>query len=103
MAIFPIAIARESTVASYSVATAKNDLPSLIHRAQGGEHVVITRRGKPVAEIRPVVEATSLATTDGPKTDAEWDEWLRKRREARPRAAITSVELLNEMYDETPW
>jgi prevent-host-death family protein len=39
-------------MASYSVAQAKNQLPSLIDKAIGGEDVVITRHGKPVAEIR---------------------------------------------------
>lgn len=90
-------------MASYSVATAKNDLPSLIHRAQGGEHVIITRRGTPVAEIRAVSEVASIAPGDKPKTGMDWDEWVRKRRDAGPRLTITSVDLLNEMYDETPW
>jgi len=40
-------------MASYSIAEAKNKLPSLVDRAIGGEEVVITRHGKVVAEIRP--------------------------------------------------
>ena len=40
-------------MASYSIAEAKNQLPSLINKAIGGEEVVITRHGKVVAEIRP--------------------------------------------------
>jgi prevent-host-death family protein len=40
-------------MATYSVAEAKNRLPSLIDKALGGEDVVITRHGKPVAELRP--------------------------------------------------
>ena len=40
-------------MASYSIAEAKNQLPSLINKAIGGEEVVITRHGKAVAEIRP--------------------------------------------------
>ena len=40
-------------MASYSVAEAKDHLPSLINKAIGGEEVIITRHGKPVAEIRP--------------------------------------------------
>jgi prevent-host-death family protein len=40
-------------VASYSIAEAKNQLPSLINKALGGEEVVITRHGRVVAEIRP--------------------------------------------------
>jgi prevent-host-death family protein len=40
-------------MASYSVAEAKNKLPSLIDKAIAGDEVIITRHGKVVAEIRP--------------------------------------------------
>ena len=40
-------------MSTYSVAEAKAGLPSLIKRAMAGEEVIITRHGKPVAEIRP--------------------------------------------------
>ena len=36
-----------------STAEAKNRLPELIRAMEGGEQVVITRHGKPVAEIMP--------------------------------------------------
>lgn len=36
-----------------SVAEAKNRLPELIRAMEGGETVVITRHGKPVAQIAP--------------------------------------------------
>ena len=36
-----------------SVAEAKNRLPELIRAMENGENVVITRRGKPVAQIAP--------------------------------------------------
>jgi prevent-host-death family protein len=36
-----------------SIAEAKNRLPELIRAVEGGEKVVITRHGKPVAEIAP--------------------------------------------------
>ena len=42
----------ELDVTSYSVAEAKNTLPKLIDGALQGEEVVITRHGKPVAELR---------------------------------------------------
>jgi len=44
----------ELDVTSYSVAEAKNTLPKLIDGALQGEEVVITRHGKPVAELRSV-------------------------------------------------
>lgn len=36
-----------------SIAEAKNRLPELIRAVEGGEKVVITRHGKPVAQITP--------------------------------------------------
>lgn len=38
-------------MASYSVATTKDQLSALIERAQAGEDVVITKRGKAAARI----------------------------------------------------
>ena len=38
----------------YGVATTKDKLSSLIEKAVAGEEVVITRHGKPIAEIRVV-------------------------------------------------
>ena len=39
-----------------SIAQAKNRLPELIRAVEGGEKVVITRHGKPVAQITPAPE-----------------------------------------------
>lgn len=36
-----------------SIAQAKNRLPELIRAVEGGETVVITRHGRPVAQIAP--------------------------------------------------
>jgi prevent-host-death family protein len=77
----------EREVSTYSVAEAKNCLPSLIDKALGGEEVVITRRGKPVVELRPtVVKQTPPVGTD---------EWLFQRTRARPGVGLTSVQLLD--------
>jgi prevent-host-death family protein len=77
-------------VTAYSVADAKNSLPKLIDRALRGEEVVITRRGKPVAELRPASRRSAPATGT--------HEWLRARTRARPSVGLTSVELLDLMY-----
>ena len=53
MAISIAVLQREPDVTAYSVAEAKNTLPKLIDRALQGEEVVITRHGKPVAELVP--------------------------------------------------
>jgi prevent-host-death family protein len=83
-------------MASYSVAEAKNQLPSLIDKALGGENVVITRHGKPVAELRPPRLSPS------PKERKALYDHLAAEAAKRP-VNITAVDLLNEMYEEKPW
>jgi prevent-host-death family protein len=79
---------------TYSVADAKDSLPRLIDRALEGEEVVISRHGKPIVELRPVASARAKAP---PASYA----WLRTRRQARPAVGLTSVELLNQLYEDS--
>jgi prevent-host-death family protein len=79
-------------MSTYSVADAKNGLPRLIDLALQGEEVVISRHGKPVAELRPVAPVVRKAP---PATYA----WLQARRRARKAVGLTSVELLDQLYD----
>lgn len=68
---------------SYSVATTKDKLSSLIDKALAGEEVVITRRGKPAVKL---VKASGDAP---PKKDIRAGmEELRKWRETQPRLDI---------------
>jgi prevent-host-death family protein len=75
---------------------AKNKLSELLDRAERGEEVVITRRGKPVAKLVPVedhrdrekarqagrrIRALAEEMNLGP---FDWDEWKRYRDEGRP-------------------
>ena len=62
---------------AYSVADAKNNLPRLIDRALAGDEVVITRHGRPVAELRARPQEQKLAAP------ATYD-WLKAQRDARP-------------------
>ena len=78
---------------TYSVADAKNGLPKLIDLALNGEEVIITRHGKPVVELRPTVSA-------GARPAPGSYEWLRSRRLTPKGPPITSVELLNQMYED---
>ena len=82
---------REPDVTAYSVAEAKKTLPKLIDRALEGEEVVITRHGKPVAELRLVERR--------PTPPRGTLEWLRSRRDARPGVGLTSVEILDLLYE----
>ena len=76
---------------AYSVADAKNTLPKLIDRALQGEEVVITRHGKPVAELKPVRQQ--------PAAPAVIYSWLQSRRRARRGVGLTSVEILDQLYE----
>ena len=76
---------------AYSVAEAKNTLPRLIDRSLHGEEVIITRHGKPVAELRSVQPPTAP-----PRGTYEW---LQSRRDARPGVGLTSVEILDLLYE----
>ena len=79
-------------VPAYSVVEAKNTLPKLIHRALQGEEVVITRHGKPVAELKPLRPRP-------PAPPRGTYEWLRSCRDARPGVGLTSVEILDLLYE----
>jgi prevent-host-death family protein len=80
-------------MSTYSVADAKSSLPKLINRAMAGEEVIITRHGKPVAELRPA----SPPVAEAPTGSHDW--FLARRIKLKP-GAPTSVELLNMIYDE---
>jgi prevent-host-death family protein len=80
-------------MASHSVADAKNHLSELIDRAVGGEEVVITRHGTPVAVLKPV------AQTHRPVTAADI-EWLRRHRIKGPPPAEDAGTTVSRMRDE---
>jgi prevent-host-death family protein len=75
-------------MANYGVAEAKNKFTHLLDRVQDGERVVITRHGKPVAELRPL-QALS------------WEERkarlleISARAAQRPPLGVTALELIN--------
>ena len=72
---------------------AKTHLPSLLDEVERGETLIITRHGKPIAEIKPM--ATQPARSRG-------DSYARlvAARKEGPSIGVTSVELLNALYDE---
>jgi prevent-host-death family protein len=53
---------------THSITEAKNHLPELIDRALKGEFVVITRRGQPVVELKPVQQPSRRIT----QADIDW-------------------------------
>jgi antitoxin (DNA-binding transcriptional repressor) of toxin-antitoxin stability system len=80
----------------YSVAQAKDALPRLINEALAGEHVVITRRGINVVSLNP--EVKSKTTIDGRRKAMDQ---LIAQQAAWGSSGKTSVELLDEMYEES--
>lgn len=80
-------------MATYGVAEAKNNFTHLLDRAESGEQITITRHGKPVAELR------SLPALTPEQRKARMVE-IAERRLSRPPLGMTSVELINSMYDE---
>lgn len=82
-------------MAVYSVAEAKNRLPRLIDKVLEGEEVVITRRGKPVVELKPAAAKSENRL----ERIREMDEWLDARTRARPGVGLTSLEILDLLYE----
>lgn len=81
-------------MATYTVADAKNRLPELISRALKGEGVVITRGGRPVAELRPVSDSVRRVSA------ADLD-WLADHRVGRAPPEQDAGVLLQELRDES--
>ncbi|WP_312596860.1 type II toxin-antitoxin system prevent-host-death family antitoxin [Brevundimonas sp.] len=84
-------------MAAYSVAEAKNTLPRLLDRAIEGEKVIITRHGKPVAEIRSL--PAERAPMSREQRHALIDDFAR-RRKTLPPLDISAADLIRQMRDE---
>lgn len=67
----------EEITVKYSIADARNHLPSLIHSVEGGPPVEITRRGQSVAVLVSIDQWLALSS---PKPDL-WSGIERFRRE----------------------
>jgi prevent-host-death family protein len=80
-------------MSTHSIAEAKNHLSELIDRALKGEHVVITRHGRPVVELAMVAEPVH------PVSPADLD-WLAERRIGRASVAENAGLLLTKLRDE---
>ncbi len=73
---------------THSVTEAKNHLPELIDRALKGESVVITRRGQPVVELKPVVQKAVRRIT---QADIDWLDAHRVGLKGAGEYAVTTV------------
>ena len=80
-------------MSTHSVAEAKNRLPELIDRALKGEDIVITRHGKPVAELKPIPKPPRPVT-------AEDLDWLAAHRVRRLSKRENAGQIVSRMRDE---
>ena len=71
----------------------KNRLSELIDRALEGEDVVITRHGRPVAELRAIPRPARAVTPAGL-------DWLAARRVPTRRGSQNAGKLLSDMRSE---
>ncbi|MFM9973952.1 MAG: type II toxin-antitoxin system Phd/YefM family antitoxin [Beijerinckiaceae bacterium] len=76
-----------------SVAQAKAQLPSLLQAAEAGERVLITRHGKPIAEVRAV------GGFDVDAEDPHGLKWLAERRLKRTPMLQSATDLIREMRE----
>jgi prevent-host-death family protein len=81
-------------MSTHDVAEAERNLSDLIDQALKGEAVVITRDGRPVAEIKPVKQAKHPLTA----MDLAWIESHR----VKPSGEVDPVSLVRRMRDEGP-
>lgn len=83
-----------------SIADAKNHLPALVHQAEDGHVVTISRRGKAVAVMVSVDEYVRLqhAAKAAPSWMARLDEW--RAQVPTDIAGLTAEELASTGRDE---
>jgi prevent-host-death family protein len=77
----------------HSVVEAKNQLSELIDRALNGEGVMITRHGRPVVELKPIMPPVEPITPEAV-------DWLAQRRVGRRMPREDAAALVRKMRDE---
>jgi prevent-host-death family protein len=77
----------------HSVVEAKNRLSELIDRALKGEGVVITRHGRPVVELKPILPASEPISPEA-------IDWLAARRVGRRMPGEDAATLVRRMRHE---
>lgn len=77
---------------SYSVATTKDKLSSLIDKALAGEEVIITRYGKPAVELK-IVQGEALSKKHN-------TAWYLAQIDKLPAVVNTGKPLMQQIKDE---
>jgi len=84
-------------MSTHSVAEARSQLSKLIDRALKGEGVVITRRGRPVVELKPV---PAIEAKPAPRVTEADLEWLRTHLAKLPYSKVDAGTFISQMRDE---
>jgi prevent-host-death family protein len=80
-------------MSKHSVAEAKRRLPDLIDRALKGEHIVITRHGRPIAELKPIRKPVA-------RIAAAALDWLAEHRVGKKYSTENAGAFVSRMRDE---
>ena len=79
---------------AYSIAEAKAHLSALVEQVERGEAVTLTKRGRAVARIVPLIEFA-------PKPKADLEN-LRAFRATLPRSKLNAAQMIRKMRAEEP-
>ncbi len=83
----------------YSIAEARDNLPGVVHEAEGGTRVELTRRGKPVAVLIGIEDYERLA--EGRRDF--WEAYEEVRREFDfAELGIDPDEIFGDVRDSSP-
>ena len=81
----------------YSIAAARDQLPALVHEAERGKHIQLTRRGKAVALLISVADYERLSSQ---RVDV-WDK-LQDFRAKHDLSDIDVDEIFENVRDRSP-
>ncbi|HDZ24552.1 MAG TPA: type II toxin-antitoxin system Phd/YefM family antitoxin [Desulfobacteraceae bacterium] len=82
----------------YSIAEAKNNLPSIIHQVEKGSSVELTRRGKPVAVLSSMREFERLNLSNA----GFWNSLMAFRQMLKSEGTVISDEDFEGLRDLSP-
>lgn len=86
-----------SMAKQYSIATARDQLPALVHEAERGKHIQLTRRGKAVAFLISVADYERLAS----QRASAWDK-LQDFRSRHDLSDLNADEIFEDVRDHSP-
>lgn len=85
-------------VKKYSIAEARDNFTSMVHEAETGTHVELTRRGKPVAVLVGVEDFERLSKGK----PSFWEAYEKFRHEHGPDFGVDPDEIFGDVRDPSP-